>query len=105
MKQTIVTLLFILSTIVAYGQFQPTNLNNNVVYSGSKYASQVTPPTAINIQGQTQEEYLASQRNNIRRGFKPDPDDPYPTPVCDIPWILMISFVCVYLLSNKYKKE
>ena len=102
MKKYLLIFLFGLFGTCFAQDFPETSFRSANTYNmGSGYTPQITSVGSSTIYGQE----TADRMYNPRRVPPADPEDPYMTPVGDIPWIVMISFVCVYLLSNKYKKE
>ena len=81
---------------------QMQSVNN--YHMSTNYSPQITPVGSTTVYGAPS---LSKPRRNteIGHGEEGDPNIPYPTPVGDIPWILISSLVILYvLLLNKKER-
>jgi hypothetical protein len=92
MRKLILSLL-ILSCLSAYPQIC-TNMDNNIVFSNSKYAPTVYPAEAPS----------ATAEVPGPRRVGPKPPDPYPDPIGDVTWPMLLLFGTAYLVYKNRKK-
>jgi hypothetical protein len=79
-------------------QFQSTSSYQSV----TSYTPQITEVGAINVYGSHQS--TVSHRNGPRRGIN-DPNEPYMTPVGDVPFIFMLSLCLLVILHKQFRKN
>jgi len=93
MRKLILSLLT-LSCLSVYSQIC-TNMDNNIVFSNSKYASQVQPIGTPNT---------VSEMYGPRRVGPNPPPDPYMDPIGDVTWPMLLLFGTAYFIYKSRKK-
>ena len=92
MRKLILSLLT-LSCLSVYPQIC-TNMDNNIVFSNSKYASPVQPIETPNTVSEMYEPRRVSSK----------PQDPHPDPIGDVTWQMLLLFGIVYVIYKNRKK-
>ena len=94
MKRIILAIAIVLFPVLLNGQLN-TSMDNNIVHSGSKHASNITPPTAMDLSGETYDDYISCP--NIKKvGGHSDPIDPFIDPIGDPSPFVIMFFVAMY---------
>ena len=92
MKKLILTLLNLIC-LSAYPQIC-TNMDNNIVFSNSKYGPTIYPIEAPST---------TAEVTGPRRVSRP-PQDPYPDPIGDVTWPMLLLFGTAYIVYKNRNK-
>ena len=111
-KKKLIALLLVVMPMLCFAQwdnnqaqFPEANFRSVNAYStGTTYQPQITPVGSTTVYGASSNTNNAPYRSGTRKVGE-YPEDPYATPVGDVPITFTIMFMIFYIMIAKKKKE